>query len=65
MTALGANINNGNDIAIGFDPDCHYFNDGISLDIQTGKIPSVPEPASLMLLGTGLIAARRYRARKS
>jgi hypothetical protein len=63
--ALLAYINAGNDIAIGFDPDCHFFNNGISLDIQTGKIPAVPEPASLLLLGTGLIAARRYRARRS
>jgi len=59
--ALLAYINNGGNIAIGFDPDCHYFNDGISLDIQTGKIPAVPEPASLLMLGAGLAAARRYR----
>jgi hypothetical protein len=64
-TALMTYINNGGNIAIGFDPDCHFFNDGISLNIQTGKIPTVPEPASLLLLGTGLLAARRYRTRKA
>lgn len=61
---LASYINSGGNIAIGLDPDCHFFNDGISLDIQTGKIPAVPEPASLVLLGTGLLAAKRYRARK-
>lgn len=37
----------------GFDPDCHYFNDGVSLSIETSQ--EVPEPSSsLFLLGFGL-----------
>ena len=62
---LAAYINNGGTIAIGLDPDCHFFNDGISLEIVTGGASQqsvVPEPATLTLLGTGLLAlARRYR----
>ena len=34
----------------GFDPDCHYYNDGIEFTVQT----SVPEPATMILFGLGL-----------
>lgn len=52
----------------GFDPDCHYFNDGISITITTAERPkeAIPEPATLGLFGLGAagIAALRRR-RKS
>lgn len=38
----------GSTIGFGFDPDCHYQNNGITLRL-------VPEPAVNLLLGTGLI----------
>jgi hypothetical protein len=38
-------------IGIGLDPDCHYWNDGVRLVINT---VSVPEPTSFSLLFLGL-----------
>lgn len=55
---------------LAFDPDCHYYNDGISFTIYTQPHetvpPVVPEPATgaLMLIGMGGMAAvRRLRRR--
>lgn len=44
---------------IGFDPDCHYYNNKITFTTTT----AAPEPASLVLLGGGLLAlaARRKK----
>lgn len=39
--------------AIGFDPDCHYYNCGITLHIETS--PVIPEPSSLALAATGMV----------
>ena len=34
-------INNGHDIAFGFDPDCHFFNDGITFTLNCTPVPEV------------------------
>jgi hypothetical protein len=47
---------------IGFDPDCHYYNCGVKLKIDTAP---VPEPGSILTLAAGLcsIAGSRLRRR--
>jgi hypothetical protein len=64
LTTLTQYINNDGVIALGLDPDCHYWNTGVSFTINTSTIPQVPEPATMLLVGTGLALAARRRLKK-
>lgn len=65
LVTLGLFIAAGNNIAFGFDPDCHFWNNGIVFTIHTAPqtVPT-PEPATLALFGSGLLSGAAYLRRR-
>jgi len=58
-------INNNHDIAFGFDPECHFFNDGITFSMTLTPVPEMASaiPAlCLVILATAFEIRRRRRA---
>ena len=64
LAALAAYIANGSNIALGLDSDCHFGDTSIQFQIfgnQPTGTAAVPEPATLLLVGSGIATAYRRR----
>lgn len=66
LSTLNSYLSNGV-AGFGFDPDCHFYNKGISFKITTATNPApVPEPSSMLALfgGVSMAGASLFRRRK-
>ena len=61
LTELIGYLGDGN-FGLGFDPDCHFLNDGVTLTLNTAPVPI---PGAFLLFGSGLIGLAGYRRKKS
>jgi len=67
LTALANYIANGSNIALGLDADCHFADTSIKFEIFGNPVQggaAVPEPATLLLVGSGVAAASRRRRKQ-
>jgi hypothetical protein len=66
LAALASYIASGADIALGLDSDCHFGDTSITFQIYGNANvtqAAVPEPGTMLLVGSGLFAAYRRRRR--
>lgn len=63
LSALKAYIASGHDIAFGLDPDCHFYNNGITFSIQSTPVPEMSATLPIIaLVGVaGMLEIRRRR----
>ena len=65
LAALQQYIAHGGDIALGFDPDCHYFNDGVTFTLNFTPVPEVANMIPIALLLATSVALEIRRRRRS
>ena len=47
---------------LGFDPDCHYYNNGVKLTITTGEYVPEPSMALMLAMAAGSVCLKRRRS---
>lgn len=64
LATLSSYVADGN-FGLTFDPDCHYYNKGFTLTLETrdSRTPPVPEPTTLGLVGLGFLGLALIRKR--
>ncbi len=65
LQALTSYIANGNDIAFGLDPDCHFFNDGIKFTMTLTPVPEMAALYPILSLLAAVAFTRILRRRRS
>ncbi|MGI8438173.1 MAG: hypothetical protein ACR2NX_14960 [Chthoniobacterales bacterium] len=66
LLTLASYVANGNDVAFGLDPDCHFFNDGIKFTMTLTPVPEMsalyPIVGLLIAIGSTHLLRRRRQA---
>ncbi len=65
LQILSAYIANGNDIAFGLDPDCHFFNDGVKFTMTLTPVPEMDALCPIIGLFAAIAFTHILRRRRS